>query len=42
MLIIRGDKDEKIEQDTLTEGQEVWSGKAFDKVTFEQRPEKDP
>lgn len=42
MLIVCGDKDEKIEQDTLTEGQEVWSGKAFDKGTFEQRPEKDP
>ena len=39
IIIISGDKDGTIEQDTWTEGQEVWSGKVFDMVTFELRPE---
>lgn len=30
------EKDEKIEQFTLTKEPEVWLGKAFEKVTFEQ------
>lgn len=37
-----GDKDEKIEPDILTKRKEVWSGKAFEKVTLSRDMNKEP